>query len=106
MPGIIPGMTAKGPYRQRHRCVRGRSQHPSCKGSLPALRQIHPHRPVRVLIALKRFGGHFDAVTGALWWHVAPTADYHRIEKVFVQMVDVFQYTVLERSADRDVIEH
>ena len=46
--------------------------------------QVHPHRPIRELITLQRFGVHFDAVARTLRRHVATAADHHWIEEVLV----------------------
>src|SRR5438552_446237 len=64
-----------------------------------------PRRAVRKLIARQRRRFHLDAVPGRRWRHVAVAFHHHRSDEVFMKMIYVFQYAILQRPTDGDIVE-
>ena len=62
--------------------------------------------PLGERVPVERFGQHLDAVPGGTRSPVATVAHDSGIAEVLVQVIDPFDHPVLERSADRDVVEH
>src|SRR4029077_2595334 len=56
-------------------------------------------------VDVERFGPHLGAVAGPRWRQVAGGADSERVDKVLWQVVDVPAHPVLERGANRYVVE-
>ena len=54
---------------------------------------------------LERFALYLDAVSGRRRREVVAGAHDHRIDEMFVQMIDVFETPPFERRAHADVIE-
>src|SRR5215470_18992982 len=48
---------------------------------------------------------HFYAVAGRGRWHIAIAPHHHWMNKVFVEMVDIFNQPVVECGADSDVVK-
>jgi len=48
---------------------------------------------------------HRHTVPWRVWGHVAPTFDDDRVHKMLVQVGSVLDHAVLQRAADRDVVE-
>ena len=59
---------------------------------------------MRKLMGVQRLRPHRDAISRQVRRHVPPVADLYRVEEVFVEMVDVFQDAILQRSRDVDVV--
>src|SRR5262245_18223614 len=68
-------------------------------------RSLFPGLPTWKLIVIKRLSLHFNAVARVHWRHVSAILDSHGIDKVFMQVIDIFRDAVLERCAHRDVIK-
>src|SRR6267143_5587866 len=64
-----------------------------------------PSRAGRILEFAQRLGSHCDAEPRSLRCDVTSVLDLHRIEEVLVEVLDVFEHPVLERSTDGDVVE-
>src|SRR4029453_8719145 len=45
-------------------------------------------------------------VAGREWRHVARAVDDHGIDEMLVKVIDELGHAILERAADRDVVEH
>src|ERR1700743_3221287 len=48
----------------------------------------------------------FDTISRPLWRHVSTLTDHYRIEKMFVQMVDIFDDAVLHGRGDPQIVKH
>ena len=59
-----------------------------------------PDLAVRESVAGQRLRADFDAVARFVRWYVSSVADNYGIEKVFVQVVDIFNDTVTHRGGD------
>src|SRR5436190_21519510 len=70
------------------------------------LLRLPPSGPVRERELRQRLGSDLDAAAGGRRREVAPADDPNRVDEVLVQVVDELAHAVLERRADRDVVEH
>src|SRR5947209_3921469 len=64
-----------------------------------------PHCASRKRMCHKGFGIHFTTIARSGRRHIVSIANDHWIAKVLVQVIDIFDDTVLQRGTDRDVIE-
>src|SRR5882762_11938562 len=53
----------------------------------------------------KGFGSNSNAVAGLFRRHVTSIADHDRIEKMLMQMIDIFDHPVFKRSRQANVVE-
>src|ERR1051325_1461145 len=65
-----------------------------------------PRVAIGISICRQALRTHGDAVTRRRGRHVAAVANDDRVEEMLVQMIDILDDTIVERSADADVIEH
>src|SRR6266849_8461073 len=68
-------------------------------------RMFRPNCPFRVGEAAERVGLDLCAVPGRRRRHVAPALQAYRVHEVLVEVIDELASPVLERTADRDVVE-
>src|ERR1700739_3126787 len=66
---------------------------------------LQPCGAVGITAEVERLGGDFDAVSGGLGKQIAATTNAHRIDEVFVQMIDVLDHSILKGSGDADKVE-
>ncbi len=66
---------------------------------------LSPRAAGRELVRLERFRLHLDTVAWCGRWHVAAVFDVHGIKEMLVEVVNVFQDSVLQRGTDTDVVE-
>src|SRR5256712_11738818 len=64
-----------------------------------------PRRTCREPVLAERLHPHLDSVAGFHGRHVAPALDRDRIDEVLVEMIDVLEHAVLQRSGHRDVVD-
>jgi len=67
---------------------------------------MRPLHAIREREPCQRLWIDLDAVARLVRWHVAAVADDHRIKKVLVQVVDIFNHPILHAGRDPQVVEH
>src|SRR5688572_16596258 len=67
---------------------------------------VLPGRAVGELVVGEADGVHGDAVAGGGGGEVSAVANHHRLHKMLVQVVYIFDDTVFEGGADVDVVNH
>src|SRR5438034_4523893 len=67
---------------------------------------LAPGFSTRKLKIIERLSFHFDAIARRRRWHVAGALHDHRMDEVFVQMIDILKHSILERSTHSDVVEY
>src|SRR5256886_3686880 len=67
---------------------------------------LSPRWPVGIPVRLPALRLHLDTVPRRRRRQVAAVAHHHRMHEVLVQVIHVFHHAILERGADRDVVEH
>src|SRR6266566_8065484 len=100
----LSGRTLQVPCRLRWIAPATRARCSPEAGTTSSIKR-RPGGPGWEFELLNRLGSHGHAPSGQLWRHVAAVADHHRVEEVLVEVLDVFEDTVLERSAYGDVVE-
>src|SRR5204862_6563013 len=66
---------------------------------------IFPGPSIREFVPLKRFSLHRDTIARHAWGHISSVPYDYRVDKMFVQMIDVFDPPPVERTAHCDIVE-
>ncbi len=85
---LLPLAARRSPLAARRSPLAARLSSPST--------EIAPDCTVRIFVHRQRLGFHLDAVARRLRRHVAGIANDDRVEKMFVQMIDIFDHAVVQ----------
>src|SRR5581483_1250480 len=71
-----------------------------------ALSRSTPNRAMRIFVTKQRFRFHRNAVAWRGRRHVSSIFDYHRVNEMFVQMVNIFKQPLIERATHANIIKN
>src|SRR6187402_654863 len=67
---------------------------------------LSPAVAIGEMESFERICMHLDAIAGRFRRHVSAVADHDGTDKMLMQMIDIFEYSIIKRCRHADIIEY